>query len=138
MCLYRKATQKLKNTKNVRVFAPSGAWFRNKDKDAWIKALVTFEGDVEFIAGRGYDKKTDALVLQRFEVLHKAGVKVYELEPNPNFLTGIILFGDCAFLGLSSSTLESLRYFETSVPSHLEVISHLIDDAKGVSKLWKI
>lgn len=137
MCLYSQALKTLKNAKSVKIFAPSGAWFKNRTKDRWLKALVEFEGHVEFIAGRGYDELTDDLVLRRFEMLSKGKVDVYELEPNKHFLTGIILFDSCALVGLSSSRPESVRYFETTVPSHLEVLQGLINDSKKIAKKWK-
>jgi len=127
--VFERAIELLQENKTVKVFAPTGIWAIDGEKDQWIEALSNAKNvDRTFIAGLAPSPKYEEIVSRRLNLMVEGGVNVYTIEPQDCFRLGFMVFDKIALVGFTGTNEKELRYFETDEPEITRVLGWVLDD----------
>jgi len=101
MSVFSEAIKRLEGTHEVRVFAPTGCWSQDVEKDKWLAELARLGERVLFVYGDAPDAEGQKLVDKRIALLRSGGVEVIKYPPQKDAHFGFIVFDNCALCGTS-------------------------------------
>jgi hypothetical protein len=100
--IFLEAIELLKNSNEVRVFAPTGCWCQTDGKDAWLLALARSGKRTYFAYGDAPDNDSEKqkIVNGRIALLKTGNVELIKFPHKDTAHMGFIIFDTCALCGI--------------------------------------